>query len=69
MLNMLNATEDGRIENGIRKKGKFGYIMSRLFPSIENKRTTDRFSQNGICCRSAGYTERSIFSLPVSERA
>ncbi|MBQ8254428.1 MAG: nucleotidyltransferase family protein [Clostridia bacterium] len=38
MLNMLNATEDGRIENGIRKKGKFGYIMSRLFPSIENMR-------------------------------
>lgn len=38
MLNMLNATSDGKIENGIRKKGKFGYIISRLFPGVEHMR-------------------------------
>ncbi len=35
MLNMLNVTVEGRVENGIRKRGKLGYIMSRLFPGIE----------------------------------
>ncbi len=35
MLNMFNISIAGRVENGIRKKGKFGYLMSRIFPGVE----------------------------------
>ncbi len=35
MLNMFNISRAGQVENGIRKKGKFGYLMSRIFPGVE----------------------------------
>lgn len=36
MLNMFNLSRAGKVENGIRKKGKFGYLMSRIFPGVEH---------------------------------
>ena len=35
MLNMFNISRAGKVENGIRQKGKFGYIMGRIFPGVE----------------------------------
>ncbi len=35
MLNMFNISGEGRVEKGIRKKGKFGYLISRIFPGVE----------------------------------
>ncbi len=43
MLNMFNISGEGRVEHGIRKKGKFGYLMSRIFPGVEFMETYKPF--------------------------
>ncbi len=35
LLNAYHSTGKGKLEMGIKKKGKFGYIMSRIFPGVE----------------------------------
>ena len=36
MLNMFNISTEGRIEKGVRSKGRFQYLMSRIFPGVEH---------------------------------
>ena len=35
MLNMFNISRTGQVDKGIKKKGKFGYMMSRIFPGVK----------------------------------
>ncbi|MBO5041232.1 MAG: nucleotidyltransferase family protein [Clostridia bacterium] len=35
MLNMFNISKTVKIDNSIKKKGKFGYVMSRIFPGVK----------------------------------
>ena len=35
MLNMFNLSITGKVEKGVRSKGKFGYLMARMFPGVE----------------------------------
>ena len=35
MLNMFKISRAGQVESGIREKGKFGYLMGRIFPGVE----------------------------------
>ena len=35
MINMFNMSRTGQVDKGIKKKGKFGYMMSRIFPGVK----------------------------------
>ncbi len=43
MLNMFNISAAGKVEKGVRSKGKLGYLMSRIFPGVEYMKTYKPF--------------------------